>query len=381
MTRRISAPLWGTLLLLAATASLGGDGAPFLDSYDGFCVSKDGKRLAVGCWSVWDVAARKRLLKGRTHGAHGIALSPDGKYLAVVGNYSEFFVYDARTGKEHWNLTLKGHGDTVLMHAAFAADGNLLTASANGILRVWDVERKEATALFSFPSPLEFDQNRQDECLRAWRAGRGDGPPDGVKTFVKFDHKIRNFRQFAVSPDGKTVAVPTNTSKVLLIDLATGKVLEIFKTEQESALTVAYSPDGKRLAVGGGSGRRDWKGTIEVWDVGAGLCHKRFKAHAQSVLNMAFSPDGKSLASGGLNDGACVWDVASGRQRYALHQNDPNAPPRGDLDPVDFTRDVRVTGVAFLPDGKTLLTQPHGSGNPVHFWDAATGKRIPQPPK
>ncbi|MBY0232444.1 MAG: WD40 repeat domain-containing protein, partial [Gemmataceae bacterium] len=84
-----------------------------------FCVSRDGKRLALNSGSIWDIPGRKKLASREKLVPATVCFSPDGKYLAVAGSYSFFHVFNtSKDGKEHWNLTLKGHGDTVVQHQA-----------------------------------------------------------------------------------------------------------------------------------------------------------------------------------------------------------------------------------------------------------------------
>src|SRR4051794_35346170 len=94
----------------------------------------------------------------------------------------------------------------------------------------------------------------------------------------------------AFSPDGKRIAAGGGTDPVRLWDAATGKQLGQFKDIW--ALALAFSPDGKLLATGGG-----YK-TVRVWDVETGKVRFVFKGHLASVKALAFSPDGTLLASG-----------------------------------------------------------------------------------
>ncbi len=79
---------------------------------------------------------------------------------------------------------------------------------------------------------------------------------------------------------------------------------------------------------------------------------------------MLFSPDGKVLYSGGGSGGPCAWDVATGKEKYRM--------------PMEREK-TYVVGIGLSPDGKTLLTLPNTKGAPVQFWDAATGKSLPPP--
>jgi WD40 repeat protein len=340
---------------------------PFFDDTGGsmndcFCVSKDGKKLALNAWTVWDIPSGKKVTCGNTHGAHATAFSPDGSLLAVGGNYSELYIYNAHTGEVFWDLTFVGHADSVLDHVEFTPDGQfLLSSSDNGMLRVWNLKNKTAQALFCFTSKYER-RNGFKEYLRAWRALAGNEPPDKVQTFVVFEKPIEMLYQFSIHPDGKSVAIALGTSDVLLLELATGKVLKTFHTSQLCNLSVRFSQDGKLLAVGGGDAEHDTKKcTVEVWDVAAATRLVTCPGHRHSVLHMAFSPDNKLIVSGGTIDGVRIWDVATGKQKFALQQG---------------KEDGRNDGVAFLPSGKAFLTLLGREHEPVRFWDAETGKPL-----
>src|SRR5262249_60000005 len=96
---------------------------------------------------------------------------------------------------------------------------------------------------------------------------------------------------------------------------------------------VAFSPDGKRLAGGGGWEDR----TVKVWDAQTGRELLTCKGHARMIESVAFSPDGKRLASvsarGSSEPGEVkVWDAQTGQELLSL---------KGD-----------GYSMAFSPDGK-----------------------------
>ena len=129
----------------------------------------------------------------------------------------------------------------------------------------------------------------------------------------------------------------------------------VIKGHIGSVVSVAFSPDGKRIV----SGSLD--NTIRVWDIITGnQIGEPFTGHASDVLSVAFSPDGKRIVSGSFDSTIRIWDVATGKQI--------GEPLTGHTGSVIF--------VAFSPDGKRIVS---GSCNTIRIWDVATGKQISEP--
>ncbi len=348
------------LLLLGATCAEGqGPQRPAFaeedQSYYAFCLSRDGMKLAVGAsslapagWTIWDVAAGKRLRFGRGMGVHTLAFSPDGLLLAVGENYARLNVIDAHGGVVVWELTRKGHVG-VLNHLEFTPDGRfLISCATDGMLRVWDLLERAPHAVFRFTC--------RNEALSSWR-NQPKPLPEKAKIVVTVPGLIDDINAFSVSPDGKSVAVSLGTPEVKLFELATGKLLRTVRTAQEGTVAVRFSNDAKLLVIGGACD----KGTIEVWDATGWQRVTTLKGHKHSVIRLAISPDNQTIVSAGTLDGARLWDVKTGQQKFAYYQE----------------KETAVVGVAFLPDGKTFVTLPHHPlGSPAKFWDTATGREV-----
>ena len=98
-----------------------------------------------------------------------------------------------------------------------------------------------------------------------------------------------------------------------ILSLQTGQATQwpaiqgVFTGHKYTVSSVAFSPDGKRVA----SGSHDH--TICVWDVETGaVISGPFEGHSSAVRSVAFSPDGKRVASGSHDNTIRVWDAEMG---------------------------------------------------------------------
>jgi WD40 repeat protein len=115
------------------------------------------------------------------------------------------------------------------------------------------------------------------------------------------------------------------------------------------AYSVAYSPDGRYVAVGGTSTPDN---QLVIFEAATGKALHRLPGHAHVVRTVAFSPDSKLLASGGGDARLVVWDVAGGKQLWKAE---------------NCASDTAV----FLGDGKQVAA---GAGKEIRLFDAATGQ-------
>jgi len=112
-----------------------------------------------------------------------------------------------------------------------------------------------------------------------------------------------------LSRDGGLVAGPATTgTSIALWDLPKRRLIQIFQAfrGRDRISSMALSPDGTRLAVGG-----DILGTISIFDVRRTRLLVTLGGHSSGVSSLAWTPDGSRLISGSTDRTVRIWDSSS----------------------------------------------------------------------
>lgn len=279
-------------------------------------VSPDGTTLAAGGFSgrirLYDLTTGKERLDFPAHDrVLRLAFSPDGKSLASAGKDAAVKLWEVASGKERAVLTAHKFSPSFV---GFTPDGKTLISAAE-VIKLWEVAtgKEVATLMKNEGSPrnvawmpdgktlIAITASAAPEMYRIDPRSREAGSPiTGLK---------RTFDAVDISPDGKTLAgVDFNSQKLTLWDLEKNK--ELVTLDQFASYCVAWSPDGKFLAMAGSDPKSPGP-LVVLWDVVAQKPRCHYQGHSDVIYTVTFSPDGRTLLSGaGYHDNRIkLWDV------------------------------------------------------------------------
>jgi eukaryotic-like serine/threonine-protein kinase len=327
--------------------------------------SSNGSLLAVttddGEISIWDIASAKMASPAQesTISYPRAVFARRGDLLAYP-NQTNVVICQGNLSKEVRRLPVGG--DLSSVELAFLSETRLLTARHNGTnnIAIWDTT--SGVAVTNFGASI-------------YNEGQG----------------VR----FVATSDGGLMAIVPKDRVVRVVDVARGMGEWSFRAAEELTTAMAFSPDGRILAIGGGytesaiklwdvethqligqlDGHRSWitylmflpdgrlasasaDQTVRLWDIQSRRSLGTFRGHQSEVRSLDVSPDGRTLASGAKDGTVLLWDVALLAARPPGWQTvDPQLNPGP------------ILGFEISPDSRSIATVQNGK---VTVYDSST---------
>ncbi len=268
--------------------------------------------------------------------------------LTIIIFFTSFLTTHAQ---EHTTLT---HGGSVYS-VAYSPINSSLIASAGGehTIKLWDLNQGKVTTLgnhketinsiaFS-PDGKYLVSGSDDYTMKLWDVSSS-------RHLSTLSHVTDQFRSqikaVTFSPDGQKIV--SAGLHVKIWDTHTLREIATIR-HHEWIFTVAFSSDGKYLAMG------DTGGQITVRNLQTQKDITQLKGDADSITALKFSPDDRLLASGGLNGSVKLWNLPSWSLIGTL--------------PTSGT----VTELSFSPDSSILASTDYEA---VNLWTTRTGEQL-----
>jgi WD40 repeat protein len=240
----------------------------------------------------------------------------------------------------------------------YPASNQFVSISDQGI-RLWDATSGQLRATLSPQAYSMIEVGTTSAGRLVLAADNEIGPLDMLGDDGRIRQRLtlpgKHFvHAWAFDPTGTRLACAwvgdSQVKGFALFDLTDGRQLAQFALADAEILSIAFTPDGRRLVTGGNDR------LVRIWDP-AGTCLNTFARHTGFVTQVAVSPDERRVLSCAADQAFRQWDISTGRlldERYA---------------------DVaQVNTAVYSPDGSWIVTG--GTDGTIRYWLTSGGPAV-----
>ncbi len=311
-----------------------------------------------GKLQLWDLSQQSgdgEILLQDTLEFNAVTFSPDGQGL--VTGYSDGTMYGLNlvTQEPLFDPIKNAHGSNYRFIIMSPNGKRFATVSVDSTSKLFDYPSgKLDSQLFDSVKHIGAVAFTSDD--RYLIGGTGDG---SLKIWDLVERKV--VASTTAGHDQSIVDMQTDRNNILLATLGREQLIRMWRANYQypvaasyavegKARGVAFSADGKWLAIGADSG------IVKIWNIQSGEQSQTITGHNQQVWALAFSPDSRFLASADRSGQLNVWDIESGEVQWSVNSDD-----------------IPIWSVAFINDGKQLVT---ASDQRIKIRENATGELI-----
>lgn len=382
--------------------------------------------LLTGCADMLQVTPQMNLtsgdkamaVKSKVSFVTAIAYSPDGKFLISGGANSVARVWDVENAKESMKLDVPiGKSSTeFLSDINYSPDGKTIAIAARTGLFSGDVTKlleagtghEIRTISGAFGGALSFSSDGKHllGVENTIKFGSSSSPYTSKLADVQTGEIIREYESFSrgsISPDGTRVALAGDRFRekdmhpdIVVMDMKTNQ--ELWRRQVGNVSAIAFSPDGKVVAVGCHSAVTPFKDSdisIKLLDSSTGNQIKEIGRYSIKgslfstdafngvIRDFSFSPDGQFFVSADGKGEYRLWEVATGKMVRQLKRPDEKIvfgqssahsvfSPNGKVLAIASAASTRLYDIASgdevaamiaFDDGEWLVTTPNGYYN------------------
>jgi WD40 repeat protein len=350
---------------------------------------------------IWDVETGKLVAKFYAHqdDIFRVHFHPQGKMLLTASKDGTAKLWDRDRGMEIVtirptnieNNPIKSRGADAIQDASFSPDGNLIVTAKGRTISLWNLQGQLLTSAIAHdkkihsvsfhPDGKQLATSGSDETVKIWkivekpitnpvdvsniseelpdgltegenRTGSEPAPLKSVSYQLQLTHTFKtnatDILSVKFSADGQRIALGAQDNSIQILNLE-GAIEMKLGGHTNAIFDVNFSPSGRYLL----SASKDR--TVRLWDLKATLLDTIY-GHTDNIWSVNFSPDGKIFASGGVDKSVRLWNAdGSFRQELKGHED-------------------TVYGVSFSADGKKLVSA--STDKTVKIWDRTSGKLL-----
>ena len=286
--------------------------------------SRDGAFIASGSnggtVELWNVATQTNI--GTFGSGRSVAFSPDFRVLATGGTaggtIGTINLWDLTTRNQ---IKMLSHGRWVETIAISSNGETIVSGSKGGLghdntIELWSLTDGKhignlgrhdgwvTTVAFAPDNTTLASGSLEEGTIKLWDVSTRKH----VGTLSDVDVRVSSIRSVAFSPNGRILASGSGSGYVYhllnLWDTTTRKHIASLRAYRWSVESVSFSPIGTTLAAGTSGG------SVELWDVATRMPIATLAGHTRKVSSVTFSHDGRILASGSEDKTIRLWDVS-----------------------------------------------------------------------